>query len=107
MIDSLQVENFCQHTSVRWDSLSHINLLIGPNGSGKTILLKSLYVVLKTLEQCGKGNEQRSLNEILSDKLYWTFQTEKLGDLVQKGKDSLFFEMASEEHHFSYGRHEA
>ena len=27
----------------------------------------------------------------------------KLGDLVQKGKDSLFFEMASEEHHFSYG----
>ena len=103
MIDSLQVENFCQHASVRWDSLSHINLLIGPNGSGKTILLKSLYVVLKTLEQCGKGNEQRSLNEILSDKLYWTFQTEKLGDLVQRGRDALSFDMVSEGHHFSYG----
>ena len=70
MIDSLHVENFCQHTSVQWNSLARINLLIGPNGTGKTILLKSLYVVMKKLEHCGKGNEQRSLNEILSDKLY-------------------------------------
>lgn len=102
MIDSMKIENYGQHTSIRWDWLGSINLVIGANSSGKTILLKSLYVALKTLEQCGKGNEQRSLNEILSDKLYWTFQVEKLGDLVRKGTDSLSFSMQSGNHHFAY-----
>lgn len=98
----MYVKNFAQHSSVKWDSLKHINLIIGANNTGKTVLLKSLYVTLKALEQCGKGNEQRSLNDILADKLYWTFQTEKLGDLVKRGQNTLFFEMTSGEKHISY-----
>ena len=103
MIDSMYLKNFAQQSSVKWDSLKHINLIIGANSTGKTVLLKSLYVTLKALEQCRKGNEQRSLNDILADKLYWTFQTEKLGDLVKRGQDALFFKMTSGEKHISYG----
>lgn len=102
MIDSMYLENFAQHSSVKWDSLKHINLIIGANNTGKTVLLKSLYVTLKALEQCEKGNEQRSLNDILADKLYWTFQTEKLGDLVKRGQDALFFKITSGKEHISY-----
>lgn len=103
MIDLLHLEDFCQHSLVHWDSLSQVNLIIGANSSGKTILLKAIYVALKTLEQHGRGNDQRNLGDILSDKLYWTFQTEKLGDLVRKGRDALSFEMVSGEKSFSYG----
>ena len=102
MIDSIHVENFCQHSALDWGSLGHINLIIGANSSGKTVLLKSIYVALKALEQCGKGQDKRSLAEILADKLYWTFQTEKLGDLVQKGQSSLSFTMEGEDRQFSY-----
>lgn len=102
MIDSLYLKNFAQHSTVKWNSLKHINLIIGSNNTGKTVLLKSLYVTLKALEQCGKGNEQRSLDEILADKLYWTFQIEKLGNLVKRGQNALFFEMTSEKEHISY-----
>ena len=103
MIDSLYLKNFAQHSTVKWNSLKHINLIIGTNNTGKTVLLKSLYVTLKALEQCRKGNEQRSLNDILANKLYWTFQTEKLGDLVKRGQNTLFFEMTSGKEHISYG----
>lgn len=102
MIDSMYLKNFAQHSSVKWDSLKHINLIIGANNTGKTVLLKSLYVTLKTLEQCGKGNEQRSLNDILANKLYWTFQIKKLGDLVKRGQNTLFFEITSGKEHISY-----
>lgn len=50
MIDSMYLKNFAQHSSVKWDSLKHINLIIGANSTGKTVLLKSLYVTLKALE---------------------------------------------------------
>ena len=50
--------------------------------------LKAIYSSLRTLEDYKRGNEQRSASEILADKLYWTFQAEKIGDLVSKGADS-------------------
>ena len=65
------------------------------NGSGKTFLLKSIYCSLRTLEDYKRGNEQRSASEdysgghklyehpvmpSLADKLYWTFQAEKIGE---------------------------
>lgn len=65
-----------------------INLVIGGNGSGKTFLLKAIYSSLRTLEDYKRGHEQRSVSEILADKLYWTFQAEKIGDLVSKGADA-------------------
>ena len=71
--------------------------MIGPNQSGKTFLLKALFAALKTVELYKRGEENRKDKEILSEKLYWTFQASALGDIVSKGENSLSFEMRSGE----------
>ena len=42
---------------------------------------------MRTLEEYKRGDDQRTAAEILAEKLYWTFQPEKIGDLVTKGAD--------------------
>ncbi|MFW9082152.1 AAA family ATPase [Pseudomonas sp. P2757] len=87
MINSVELDNFGPLQRVRWSKLSNLNLVIGANSSGKTFLLKTLYCTMRTLEEYQRGNEQRSAAEILADKLYWTFQADKIGDLVTKSAD--------------------
>jgi AAA15 family ATPase/GTPase len=88
MITQLELKNFGPLENIAWKKLGRINLVIGGNGSGKTILLKSLYTAMRTLEEYKRGHDQRSAAEILAEKLYWTFQAEKIGDLVSKGAAS-------------------
>ena len=88
MIDQIRLDNFGPLSGINWSALGRINLVIGGNGSGKTFLLKAIYSSLRTLEDYKRGHEQRSVSEILADKLYWTFQAEKIGDLVSKGADA-------------------
>lgn len=88
MISSLELKNFGPLSSVAWNNLGRINLVIGSNGCGKTFLLKAIYSSLRAVEEYMRGNENRTAQEILADKLYWTFQSEKIGDLVRKGADS-------------------
>lgn len=88
MINQIKLKNFGPLTGIHWSSLGKINLIIGGNGSGKTFLLKAIYSSLRTLEEYKRGDEQRSASEILWEKLYWTFQAEKIGDLVSKGADA-------------------
>lgn len=103
MINQIRLNNFGPLASINWSALSKINLIIGGNGSGKTFLLKAIYSSLRTLEEYQRGNEQRSASEILADKLYWTFQAEKIGDLVSKGADApLSSALTIDDKHFSY-----
>jgi AAA15 family ATPase/GTPase len=88
MINQIKLDNFGPLSGIDWSALGKINLVIGGNGSGKTFLLKAIYSSLRTLEDYKRGNEQKSASEILTDKLYWTFQAEKIGDLVSKGADA-------------------
>lgn len=88
MIHQVQLNNFGPLAQINWSGLGKINLVIGGNGSGKTFLLKAIYTSLRTLEEYKRGNEQRSAAEILADKLHWTFQAGKIGDLVSKGADA-------------------
>ncbi|MBK5915545.1 AAA family ATPase [Rhodocyclus purpureus] len=85
MIKSFKFENFGPLTDVGGHNLGPINVFIGPNSSGKTFLLKALYAMIRAQEETGRGDDPRDFGQVLSDKLYWTFQTDKLGDLVQKG----------------------
>jgi AAA15 family ATPase/GTPase len=87
MINSLELKNFGPIHQFKCEKLGNINLIIGGNGTGKTILLKALYSAMRTLEEYKRGNEPRNASEILADKLYWTFEIEKIGDLVSKGAD--------------------
>lgn len=103
MINSVQIENFGMHKNVEWKHLQHINLLLGVNGTGKTFILKALYVAMRTLEQYRRGNAQQSLSDILQEKLHWTFQTDRLGDLVNKtGNAKLSFAMTVDNKIISY-----
>ena len=103
MINQVRLDHFGPLAHVHWPNLGKINLVIGGNGSGKTFLLKAIYSSLRTLEDYKRGNEQRSAAEILADKLYWTFQAEKIGDLVSKGADApLSSAMLVDHQNFSY-----
>lgn len=85
MLKKFDIENFGPIKKISCNHLQNINLIIGKNGSGKTFLLKTLYSTIKSQEEFGRGDDKRDFSEVLADKLYWTFQAEKLGDLVTKG----------------------
>jgi AAA15 family ATPase/GTPase len=88
MITRATIKNYGPIRELNLSTLGKINLVIGANGSGKTFLLKALYCATRTLEEYKRGKEQRSASDILKDKLYWTFQVAKIGDLVTKGETS-------------------
>lgn len=85
MINAVALNNFGPLAELAWENLGPINLVIGGNGCGKTFLLKALYCAMRTIEDYKRGDNPNSASEILAQKLYWTFQPEKIGDLVMKG----------------------
>ena len=85
MIQSVLLENFGPLKSFFWDNISKINLLIGSNATGKTIILKALYTLIKSSEEFGRGDDPKRFEQILSEKIYWTFQVDKFNELITKG----------------------
>lgn len=103
MIENIRLNNFGPLLDIQWRNLGLINLVLGGNGAGKTFLLKALYASMKTIEEYKRGDDQRSAAEILADKLYWTFQADKIGELVTKGASGfLSFDMNFGNRNFSY-----
>ncbi|GFH62754.1 MAG: ATP-binding protein [Candidatus Desulfovibrio kirbyi] len=88
MLNKIELKNFGPLPKLDWQNLGAINLVIGENGAGKTFLLKALYSVMRTIEEHKRGDDKRTAAEILNENLYWTFQPEKIGDLVTKGADA-------------------
>lgn len=106
MIRSFDIKGFGPINNVSNNRVGDINLVIGPNGSGKTMLLKSLYVAVKTTELSGRGKDTRKDSEILFDKLHWTFQVDQLGKMVRYGEKTLEVSFEKENHQqfaFSFG----
>lgn len=103
MINKVVLNNFGTLTDIQWENLGKINLIIGENGSGKSFLLKALYSSMRTIEEYRRGDDRRSESEILLEKLYWTFQTERIGDLVSKSSaDLLSCAISYNDKEFSY-----
>jgi AAA15 family ATPase/GTPase len=103
MIDAIELENFGIIEKLDWQKLGKINLVIGDNGTGKTFLLKSLYTAMRTVEEYKRGDDQTNIAQILYDKLRWTFQPEKFGDLVRKGsKNPLSLNISFDSKTFCY-----
>lgn len=103
MVQSIELHNYGPLKDLEWKNLGNVNLILGKNGVGKSFLLKALYTAIRSLEEYQRGDEQSSLNEILSRKLYWTFQGDKIGDLVTKGaSDLLSFSMDFSGKNLSY-----
>lgn len=89
MIQSIDIKNFGPIKDIKVNDLGPINLIIGPNRTGKTVLLKALYCAQKTIELFGRGKNKSSVSEILNEKLYWTFQVPKIGNIVRKPNSGL------------------
>ena len=103
MINRIDLKNFGPLSNFHWRNLGPINLIVGGTGAGKTFLLKAIYCTMRTLEQYKRGDDQRPAAEILREKLYWTFQPDKIGDLVTKGAgDALSSMMLFDQQDFIY-----
>lgn len=85
MISDFKLENYGPIETAIGKRLGKINLILGENSTGKTFLLKALYSAIRSHEEANKGNSNQDFSEVLSDKLYWTFQVDKIGDIVTKG----------------------
>jgi len=107
MLERIKIANFGPLKHIEWNKLGKINLVIGGNGCGKTFLLKSLYCGMRTLEEYKRGDDQRTASDILREKLYWTFQAEKIGDLVTKGAKkhlSYYSQFDGQDFRYSFGK---
>ena len=78
-IQAIELENYGNIPSFKCSDFSNINLIIGENATGKTFLLKALYSAIRSMEDYKRGDDVRSMNEILAEKLRWTFQVDRLG----------------------------
>lgn len=87
MIESLQVSNLGPLARVDWQPGPGFNVIIGVNDSGKTLILKILYAAIRAAEEFQRGDDTRTFRQVLDDKLTWTFQLPKLGDLVRRGSE--------------------
>lgn len=86
MIKDFDLENYGPIISSHGKNLGQINLILGKNSTGKTFLLKALYSAIRSHEESNRGKNNQEFSDVLSDKLYWTFQTDKIGDIVTKGE---------------------
>ena len=84
-IKTFSLESFGPLEAISGKNMGGLNLIIGTNSTGKTFLLKALYAIQRAQEETGRGDDRRTFEDVLSDKLYSVFQPEELGDLVTRG----------------------
>lgn len=107
MLNQIELKNFGPLGQVEWKNLGRINLIIGGNGVGKTFLMKACYCAMRTLEAYKRGNDTRTAAEILAEKLRWTFEPDKIGDLVTKGAEgplSFRAQLDGNDFRYSFGK---
>ena len=90
MIRSLGVQNFTVFPKATLTFGSHLNVIIGENGAGKTHLLKLAYSVLSTSAEEGRKSQgggaptKAVLQPRLAEKLVNVFRPEALGRLATR-----------------------
>lgn len=71
-IEEVRLENYGTIKKFQCNYFSNMNLIIGENGTGKTFLLKVLYSAVRSMEEYRRGDDIKTISEVLSEKLRWT-----------------------------------
>ncbi|TKG92017.1 ATP-binding protein [Puteibacter caeruleilacunae] len=89
MINKITVKNFQAFKEFSLSGFAPINVVIGGNDSGKTGILKILYVIIKSVEEYGlkQKHAPESFKKVLGNKLISSFNSKKsgIGKMVRKG----------------------
>lgn len=80
----LKMENFGPFINHSINFSGSINVLIGKNSTGKTIIMKLLYSILSTINEYSRSSE-RDMEVYLRDKIKSVFLIERIGRLVTRG----------------------
>ncbi|EYF04075.1 AAA family ATPase [Chondromyces apiculatus] len=87
--ESVWLKHFGAFSELEWSEMGRINLVIGTNDTGKSQLLKILYVLARSVEDftARMAADRPNFREVLADKLLWTFEPQngQLGELVRRG----------------------
>lgn len=83
MINSFGMKNIGCIEDIHVDSLKKINLVVGPNSTGKSTLLKALYAGIKSAEMYKRGKDDRPYMSLFQEKMRWVFQVDSLSELVR------------------------
>lgn len=79
MIEKIELENFRNHKNRVFEFKNGVNLIVGPNASGKTNLLEAIYFCL-----CGKSFKSRDLQLITFGENFFKIEA----DIVEEGLKS-------------------
>ena len=86
--EDFQIERFAGFRSFEWPRIAKINLVIGPNDTGKSHLLKMLYAIARSVQEYTARieSDRPEWRDVLAEKLLWTFQppSSRLGELVHR-----------------------
>ncbi len=88
MIKLVKLKNFTIFKDNHIEFSPNINIIIGKNSTGKSILMKILYSVVETLNIYGEEKSKETISYELSKKLKDVFLIEKVGKLTTRMKGS-------------------
>ena len=83
MLNTVRIENFTVFRKANFDFVPGINVLIGANASGKTHLLKLLYVLQKAQDDSALVRSRA-----VAERLQGVFRPEHIRDLIRIGAKS-------------------
>ncbi len=90
MFSKIHLKNFGAFADFTWSDLGSVNVVVGENDTGKSHLLKAMYVLAKSVEALKKGDdEDLSWQQRVFRKSRWTFQpTPGFQALIHHGAQS-------------------
>lgn len=83
--------NFAGFEGFIWRDIEQLNVIVGANDTGKSHILKILYVIARSVQEMTAriDSDKPGWADVLAEKLLWTFQPPngKIGDLVRHGAE--------------------
>lgn len=86
MLESIDLKNFAIFKNHKLKFSPNINILIGRNSTGKSLLMKLLYSVVETLSKYGEEKSKETIAYELSKKIKGVFLISKVGKLSTRAK---------------------